>query len=137
LWIESATGAEEYEEYRDKVARKLFPSDDPLLMNLGERYDRCSKQVHSSIYGIAGHFAYRCGPVEIALKFFDMPPDHSLISALYYTLDTHRRILRVFARIFRPNIDGGAAAWEVRIISVETKLDLHREEWKKVVPAHR
>ena len=136
LWVESAAGKDQYDDYREKVTKKLFPPDNSLLLELGERYDRCSKQMHSSIYGMAGHFSYSDGPVQILLKFFDMPPDHSLVTALYYTLDTHRRILRLYAQVFRSNMDG-TAAWDVRIISLETKLDSHREEWKKVVLRHQ
>jgi hypothetical protein len=138
LWLDSATGKTEYEKYREKVTKHLFPTDDPLLSELGRRYDHASKVMHSSIYGVAGHFSFPGGPEGMTLRFFDMPEDHSLITSLYDTFDTHKRILRAFGISLRPNVDSDQFdAWEVRLNSVEAKLDVHREEWKKVVPDPR
>lgn len=109
-----------------------------MLAELGKHYDHASKMMHSSIYGAAGHFSFSFGPETIVLRFFDMPEDHSLITSLYLTLDSHTRILRVFANELRPNVDKNEfAAWKMRLNSVEAKLDLHREEWKAWVPDPR
>jgi hypothetical protein len=138
VWLDGATGKTEYEKYREKFAKNLFPTDDSLLSDLGRRYDYASKIMHSSIYGAAGHFSFPDGPEGMTLRFFDMPGDHSLITSFYDTVDTHKRILRAFGISLRPNVESNQFdAWEVRLNSVEAKLDVHREEWKKVVPDPR
>jgi hypothetical protein len=103
-----------------------------LLQQLYERYDRCSQVIHSSLYSMAGHFSYPGEEKEMVLRFklFDLPGDHSIVSGLYFTLDTHKRILKKFAEVLAREIETNATVWELRFNSVEAKLDVHREKWK-------
>ena len=131
-WLNAGGSPKEYEKFRAKFT-KLFPADDSLLAELYEQFDRCSQMVHNSIYSMAGHFKYESnGPTEtIWFNYFDMPTDHSIISVLYFTVDSHRRILRKFGDTLRSYMGGeDAQAWEVLLNAVEAKVDVHREKWK-------
>lgn len=103
-----------------------------------ERYDWFSKIVHVSIFGVAGHFKYPDDEEEHSIRFdltfFDLPPDHSIISALYTILDSQKRILSLFGDMLKPYTDGRITEWLVRFNSVEAKLDVHRGRWNVVVP---
>jgi hypothetical protein len=133
VWLDAAKGEEEYAKYKDKFTR-LFPKDDVLLNQLYEYYDRCSQAMHTSIYSMAGHVTYGPQGQETVIKVnaFDLPEGPHIVPVLYYTLDAHKLILRVFARSLKPHIKE-LIVWETRYNSVEAKLDVHRDKWKPVV----
>jgi len=135
VWLNAGSGHEAYRTYKRQF-KNLFPKDDLLLQELYERYDRCSQVIHSSLYSMAGHVQYPDDDQVMSLRFnlFDLPGDHSIVTSLYFALDTHRRILRKFAEVLAGEIKANALVWEVRFNSVEAKLDVHREKWKSVVP---
>jgi hypothetical protein len=139
VWLNAGDGEDDYKTYK-KHFKAPFPKDDPLLQELYERYDRCSQVIHSSLYSMAGHFTYPDDDgQEMSLRFnlFDLPGDHSIVSSLYFALDTHKRILKKFAEVLAGEISANATVWELRFNSVEAKLDVHREKWKSVVPDPR
>jgi len=138
VWLNAGSGHNAYRTYK-KQFKNLFPKDDPLLQELYERYDRCSQVIHSSLYSMAGHVQYPDDDEGMSLRFnlFDLPGDHSIVTGLYFALDTHRRILKKFAEVLAGEVKANAVVWEVRFNSVEAKLDVHREKWKAVVPNTR
>lgn len=138
VWLNAGEGDDAYKTYK-KQFKTLFPKDDPLLQELYERYDRCSQVIHSSLYSMAGHFSYPGDEEEMALRFnlFDLPGDHNIVSSFYFALDTHKRILKKFAEVLAGEIKANVTVWELRFNSVEAKLDVHRENWKAVVPDPR
>jgi hypothetical protein len=138
VWLDVGDGDDAYKTYR-KQFKSLFPKDDPLLQELYQVYSRCSQLIHSSLYSMAGHFSYPKKDEELSLRFnlFDLPGDHSIVPSLYFTLDTHKRILKKFAEVLAGEIKANALVWELRLTSVEAKLDVHREKWKAVVPDPR
>lgn len=138
VWLNAGDGENAYKAYK-KQFKVLFPKGDPLMRELYERYDRCSKVLHSSLYSMAGHFSYPDDAEELSLRFnlFDLPGDHSIVSSLNFALDTHKRILKKFAEVLAGEISANSTVWELRFNSVEAKLDVHREKWKSVVPDPR
>lgn len=138
-WLNAGDSEEAYMEYKNKFT-KLFPKSDPALQELYETYHRCSQMIHNSLYSMAGSFSYpdsSANAPQIRFNLFDLPPDHGIASSLYFILDTHKRILKKFALVLADNIKENVRIWELRFNSVEAKLDLHREKWKKVVPDPR
>lgn len=138
VWLDAADSDKAYKAYHEKF-KKLFPQDDALLADLGERYDRCSKMMHNTLYSVAARFSYdnSSGAETIRLSFFDPISEDSLICRFYFALDSHSRILRVFTRILANEVKDGVPEWELRFNSVQAKLDHHRELWKPVVPDPR
>jgi hypothetical protein len=92
LWLKAGGSEEAYRQYRNKF-RKLFPKGDVLLQELYERYDRCSRVIHGSLYSVAGHCSYPDNATEdiVQFKLFDLPGDHSIVSSLYFTLDARNK----------------------------------------------
>lgn len=135
VWLNAALNGDAYEKYKDKFTN-LFPKDDELLTRLFEFYDRSSKTIHNSIYSLAAHLSYGTeeGKSVIKMNAFDLPEGYHVVTALYYTLDAHKLILKIFARSLKEHIKE-LNVWETRYNAVEAKLDFHREKWKTVVPA--
>jgi hypothetical protein len=135
VWLNAGDGKDAYNTYKNHF-KKLFPKDDPLLQELYERYDRCSQVIHSSLYSMAGHFSYPNDDGRMNLRFslFDLPGDHSIVSSLYFALNTHLRILKKYEEVLAGEIKANATVWQLRLNSVEAKMDVHREKWKTVVP---
>ena len=138
VWLRAGDSKDAYKKYKTKF-KGMFPKDDAPLQELYERFDRCSQVIHSSLYSMAGHFSYPGNDEGTVVRFnlFDLPGDHSVVSSLYFTLDTHKRILKKFAEVLAGEIKANAIVWELRFNSVEAKLDVHRERWKAVVPDPR
>ena len=138
VWLNAGANQDAYRTYK-KHFKALFPKNEPLLQELYERYDRCSQIIHSSLYSMAGHFSYPDDEEGMSLRFnlFDLPGDHSIVSSLYFALDTHKRILNKFADVLAEEIKANVKVWEIRFNSVEAKLDVHREKWKPIVPDPR
>jgi hypothetical protein len=138
VWLNAGDSTDAYKKYKGRF-KNLFPKNDALLQELYERYDHCSQVIHSSLYSMAGHFSHPCDGEEMVLRFnlFDLPGDHSIVSSLYFALDTHKRILKKFADVLAEEIKANATVWELRFNSVEAKLDVHWEKWKTVVPDPR
>jgi hypothetical protein len=144
VWMNASLNDTAYMAYREAFrTRDIFPSNkhpdhEPMLHELKSHYDHCSKIMHGSIFGMAGHFDYPDSrKLSFNLNFFDLRPDHSVISALYLIFDSHKRILHLLGRILEPYTGDRIPPWQARRNSVEAKLDVHREMWKRFVPDPR
>jgi hypothetical protein len=139
VWLNAVDSDADYEKYREKFGKNLFPADDPLLRQLYQTFDQCSRVIHNSAYSLAGSFSFRREGTwqHIEFKVFDLPEGPVLPAALYFTLDTHRRILTKFSQVLADNIKADLTAWQIRFDSVEANLDFHREKWKTVIPDPR
>jgi hypothetical protein len=142
VWLNAVDGGEAYKTFRKAFGPgKIFPKpEDPdyerLLDELYERYDRCSMKAHPNVYGMGGHFDYgdSTEKFSFSLNFFDLPPDHSLISGIYLMFDSHKRMLRLFGRMLERYAGDRMQKWRNDYGYVDAKLDVHREQWKMVVP---
>lgn len=137
VWLEAAKNETSYDEYRRKFGKDLFPESDNVLSQLGSRYDHGSKQFHGSPFSVGGRASVEQaeGSVEFEFRTFeiDNEDDAEPISSLLWVLDTHFRILKVFARILGDQLGPSITAWNVRENALEAKLDAHREKWRPVV----
>jgi hypothetical protein len=88
---------------------------------------------------MAGNFSFRRDDTQQHIQFnvFDLPDGPVVAAALYFTLDTHKRILTKFSQVLADHIKSDMTVWQVRFNSVEAKLDFHRERWKTVIPDPR
>jgi len=137
VWLKAGESDADYNSFREKfTASKLFPADDPLLQELYKTFDHCSQVIHNSVYSMAGNFSFRRDGTQQHIQFnmFDLPDGPAVVAALYFTLDTHKRILTKFSHVLADNIKANIAAWQVRFNSVEAKLNFHREKWKTAIP---
>lgn len=140
VWLKAVDSDADYKAFREKFSGKnLFPADDPLLQELYQSFDHCSQMIHNSAYSMAGNFSFRRDGTQQHVQFnvFDLPDGPVVAAALYFTLDTHKRILTKFSQVLADNIKADMTAWRVRFNSVEAKLDFHREKWKTVIPDPR
>jgi hypothetical protein len=145
VWLDAVNGDQKYKVFRKAFAMsEMFPKSphadhDPVVSELYQRYDHCSKKAHPNVYGMAGHFEYEDSSEKLTFTFnvFDLASDHSLISSIYLIFDAHKRMLRLFGRVLERYAGDGMKGWKVRLNSVEAKLDVHRENWKAIVPDHR
>jgi hypothetical protein len=78
-----------HKAYRDAFRPKdIFPGGkhpdhEPTLTQLKSHYDLCSKIMHGSIFGIAGHFVYpESSSVFLKFNYFDLKPGRSSKVAL-------------------------------------------------------
>ncbi len=140
VWLKAVDSDADYKTFREKFTGKnLFPADDPLIQELYQLFDHCSQMIHNSVYSMAGNFSFRRDGTQQQVQFnvFDLPDGPVVAAALYFTLDTHKRILTKFSQVLADNIKADAKTWELRFNSVEAKLDFHREKWKTVIPDPR
>lgn len=140
VWLNAVDSDADYKTFRDKFTGKnLFPADDQLLQELYSTFSHCSQMIHNSVYSMAGNFSFRRDGTQQHINFniFDLPDGPAIAAALYFTLDTHRRILTKFSQVLTDHIQANATAWSVRFNAVEAKLDFHRAKWEAVIPDPR
>ena len=135
----------EYEAYRSAFRpQEVFPhlkhpDYNPTICRLKKQYDFCSKMMHGGIFGIAGHYfkesSSESGAPPFAIEFFDLPADHSLLSSLFWIFDAHLSILQLASEIIRPYEPDSGATSNVRLNSIEAKLNVHRGAWIERLPA--
>lgn len=137
-WQNAATGDSAYADYRRSFKPKdLFPDSahadyDPILSELKDTYDLCSKMIHGSIFGLAGHFRYpNPENASFEINFFDLPENGELISTYFLHLNAHKRMARLFEKALKGYAAGDFVAWEVRMNAVEATLGVHSNTWSK------
>jgi hypothetical protein len=127
-----------------KAYRKAFRTDDvfpkqghvdhdPILTDLRDKFDLCSKLIHGSPMGMAGHF--QTSPKEASggwqVNFFDMPQDN-FVSCFFHILGTHCLILQMFGRTLQPYAADGDAwkeKYEKEYRYVAGKIQRHIQKW--------
>ena len=117
VWVEAGQDPDtDVDKPKYKAYRKAFKTDlifpntgdpdhDPLLDELKHTWEFASKPVHGSIFGIAnfiGNAPKTRGGKTIA--FFDLPND-SLQSMFFYVVNTHLKILQLFAPVIESYMD--------------------------------
>jgi hypothetical protein len=142
IWAEAGTDKNpdgpKYKAYRDAFRsqdvfpkKQTHPDYDPLLMTLSGKFDLCSKLIHGSIFGMSGHFGTVPKDKNTTLtrhvNLFDMPPD-TFVSSFFFILETHRIILQLFGRIFKPHTTD-FSVWQKEYDYVEGKINRHIVTW--------
>jgi hypothetical protein len=142
-WAEGALDDLKYKKYRNAFGPKeIFPAPgtpdhEPKLILLRETFDHCSKTVHGSVLGMAGHVVN--APVSTpssltrSMTFFDMPNDF-LVPTFLRTLAAHGIMIDLFAKILEPN-STGLGDWRKEYTIVMERLQRHMVKWgHPVVP---
>jgi len=103
VWLNAGHDDAAYKEYRNQFS-KLFAGDDPVLRELGSRYDDCAKQGHPSVYAFAGHTKIEQTPTDLLVQFeyFQMRSDASEPVRTYlWILTTHLLIVSSYRTSWR------------------------------------
>jgi hypothetical protein len=138
VWINAGDKDKSYEVYREKFSgKKIFPEDDLLLKDLKEDYDRCSKQIHSSIYNYSRRLDVESSEdkYKVEFQYFEFSPEDRGEPARTFlcTVVTHFKILRVFANLFKEEIKHNIVKWDVHYNSVYGKYGFHMNRWKDII----
>lgn len=143
VWAEGNLGDDtKYKAYRNAfTSRDVYPNPshpdyDPILANLKQQFDLCSKQIHGSLLGMAGHFTTIPNKDTNATKqwqinYFDMPSD-MFVSSFFHVLGTHCMILRLFAQIVQPyimDLDAWREKYDREYRYVAEKIQRHLQQW--------
>lgn len=131
LWVDARRNDETFETFRGKF-KKLFPEGDPDLSKLGRDYDRCSKAMHASIYGVAGYFAAHVAAGNqpgTGISVFDVETDGALIAFFFLQARCYLAMLRVFGRLLAGCTDGQIVPWTEELTKVEEAFRLRRKQW--------
>jgi hypothetical protein len=140
VWVEGSMDDDaKYRAYRKAFRTEdVFPNEkhvdhDPILTDLRGKFDLCSKLIHGSPMGMAGHF--QTSPKEAGggwqINFFDMPHDN-FVSCFFHILGTHCLILQMFGRILGPyarDSDEWKEKYEKEYKYVAGKIKRHFQKW--------
>jgi hypothetical protein len=141
VWLEAGHNEVTYKAYRDKfTGKKLFPENEPLMKSLGNRYDFCSKVIHSSVYSLGAKMKFETQPGKFRMYYNiselrDEDPSEP-VRTVMWNLDTHLGIVRVFALVLDEAVEHDRAAWEVQLNGVDARLGFHKHKWKSVILSH-
>lgn len=137
VWLEAGTSDAAYEAYRSKFkTSKLFPRGLREWRELNDRYDTAAKLSHPSVYMMAGHARYSRTPTTLNIEFHYFPLRRDDASeptrTFLWIIDTHLKILHAFEDVLTQVIVHDRARWNLRITTIDAKLDGHKEKWAKV-----
>jgi hypothetical protein len=137
VWIDAGQSDDAYERYsRIFASGKIFPDDDPVLRELGSRFDTTSKLSHPSIYALAEHvrIVRTDSAVEVEFHYFPVAKDGSEPArTFFWTIDTHFGVLRVIVGMLAKPLEGERAAINVRMNAIDAKLGLHKNRWREML----
>lgn len=136
-WLNAGTSDAAYEVYWSKFsASKLFPRGLREWKELKDRYDIAAKLSHPSVYMMAGHVRYQRTATTLNLEFHYFPLRRDDASeptrTFLWILDTHVKVLRIFEDVLAPVIAHDRPRWDLRMTTVDSKLDGHKEKWAGV-----
>jgi hypothetical protein len=111
--------------------------NDPLLREMGNRFDSTSKLSHPSIYALAEHTRVVTTDTRLNIEFHYFTvttndPREPILS-FFWTLDTHFGILRIFVDVLAGVLATERQAVDVRMNSLDAKLGVHKIRWKDVI----
>jgi len=137
VWLNAGHDDAAYKQYRNQFS-KLFAGDDPVLRELGSRYDDCAKQGHPSVYAFAGHTKIEQTPTDLLVQFeyFQMRSDASEPVRTYlWILTTHLLIVRLLSNVMARALEHDRHRWDLQFNSFEAKLEVHKVRWLERIPA--
>jgi hypothetical protein len=135
VWIQAGNDEEAFEKFRGKFI-KLFPEDDPQLAKLGQHFDRCSKAMHSSIYGVAAYFAAHAAKGNqpgSGLDIFDVTTNAGVVAAFMVSIDVYLTMLHVFERLLNAYASDGIVSWMEGLTTLEGKCRIKQEQWMPLI----
>jgi hypothetical protein len=134
LWMEAGVDDQAAREYRRATSGpELFPQGDAELEDLKRHYDLCAKQTHPGFASMVRRLRAPApaGPSQIGLEFrwFDIGPESKgePARAFLWIVDTHLKILDLYARVFKAALD--ETAWMLRRNVVEARHVVHTQRW--------
>ena len=135
VWLNAGDSDESYKKYREKFSGKnLFPEKHEVMKFLGDRYDFCSKQMHSTLHSFVTRMITEEKEKSLSFKFpyYDIPKDDPVhfFRAFFATINIHRHILKVFSEVFQEDIKQDKVTWEVHYNAVEVKYGVHLAPWR-------
>lgn len=138
VWLCAGRDDAAYKMYRKKFRTEtLFPKDHPLLQELWNRYDYCSKLSHPSIYSICKHIKVEATDNEVNIRFnyfeLENKDPSEPIRTFLWTIDTHFGIIRVFEEVLHDVLAQDRMKWEIRRNAVDAKLGIHKMKWKNII----
>lgn len=138
VWVEAADSDESYNTYRTKFSPgKIFSSDKMMLGKLYDRYDKCSKLSHASIYSFADQLevSYKDDTWQMKLQYFTLYPKtpSEPVASFLYTADTHFMIIRVFVKCLCKIEGYNPSTLNSRISAFDTKIRSHKIKWQHVI----
>ena len=142
-WMLATDREDAYGLYRSAFKTgRVFPKEgEELLQRLYRRYDRCSKQLHGSIYSVASRMTISQSARELSVEwqsFECSEADRSEpATSFLYVIDTHMGILELFAGLYREQLGPRWPAWEVRFHPLQAKVHAHIERWRPLIQAAR
>jgi hypothetical protein len=135
VWIQAGNDEKAFEKFREKFI-KIFPDEDPRLKKMGEHFDRCSKAMHSSIYGMAAYFAAHVSkgsPSGAGLDIFDVRSNAISVGEFMVTVDIYLVMLRVFEGLLKPYAGDRLKDWTEQLTALEVKFRDKHKHWTPVV----
>jgi hypothetical protein len=143
VWAEAGKDDKSYSAYRDafenkKVYRKKgHPDYHPLMLQLKDKFDIASKQLHGSVFGMANHFTQARQDSSLPntrfISFIDMPPD-SFPSVYFMILQTHLTILALFVEILQPHLRD-FQTWKKEYDAIAERVMRHVTQWLPKIQA--
>jgi hypothetical protein len=134
IWLEASESKIAYRKYQEKFAtRKLFLASDPNLADLYERYDLCSKMMHSSVHTVLKHVRAIGDQAHFSYGDIDATDDPRLKACVCYVIETHQKIQAIFARSFERQLQTHEREWAEAFQAVENKVAALRASWKPMM----
>lgn len=138
VWLEAGNDEAAFIKFRDKFRKNLFPIDDAELVALGKQFEICSRAMHSSIYGLATHFAHpRRAPGTLSIDVFDVRIYLNVLTTFMIAVYHHIVMLKVYERLLNPFIGKRLEEWVARLNDVQVRYDTHNERWKPEIERYK
>jgi hypothetical protein len=135
LWVRAGVDDTVAKRYRKETGgAQLFPADEADMKQLKVDYDFCAKQTHPGFVSMVRRLRLpNAADMTVEFHWFDIRPDSRAEPArtFFWIVSTHRRILDVYARIFKLALDD--AAWMLRRNSIEATVGVHLAKWMSVI----
>lgn len=137
LWRNAVDGVAEHQEFIKRFSGKaLFPSDDPVLSELGKRYDYGSKIFHASLFSLLNRTRTKMEGEYFNMYFqiYEVSNDDLSEPAgtLLWILDTHLLVLGTFATAFKKQLGKHHVEVEMRLRELGSRLKAEAERWNVI-----
>jgi hypothetical protein len=135
VWLKAGEDDEAFASFRKKFAKDLFPSSDRDLSSLHEVFDRCSKAMHCSMYGVAIHFLHRDSHADKAsIDFFDVRIKLNVFTWFMIVIRTHIIMLTILGRLLKPHmVSTHRIWWHEQLDLCKANYVQHQNRWQPKV----
>lgn len=139
VWRDSWQDEAKRKEYRKHFGnfRAIMSRHDTVLDDLYERFAYCSNRAHPSWQSMAGRFSTitQDDRATLRLGYFEISQadESEPARTLLWTVQTHRKILDVFARRLADDLDSVRTEWDDALQRVNDKFFAHRQHWAPIL----